>query len=342
MLEVAPCADDEWDRIASAQARATVFHTREWLELIVAVSGAELRLCRFEAGGRVAGAAALFLFRRGPFRLAASPPPQAAVPYLGPLVDDALATQALAALCDEARRQGAVYFETRLAFEPPQADLVAAGFAVEARATFVLDLAPGPEVLWERSLTSACRRAVRKAESSGVIVEEADLEEILPRYYAMAESVFAKWDRPPPLSLDDYRRIAAAQRRGGPVKVFAARLEGVVVAAGIFPHGSGAVYYLDGVSDPSGQAARPNNLLHWHVIQWACGAGVRQYDMVGAGIAGVARFKESFGPALVPYTYAFRNLSQLAGVARAAYARLAPAARSLQYGLGRLLRATRS
>lgn len=336
-LALRECADaGEWDRLIEGLPRATVFHRRAWLDVIGAVSGAQCRLYRIERSGDLIGAAPLFTFRRGPFRIAAAPPPQAAAPYLGPLVEDALAVEALEAMSAEARRVGAAYFEARLDHEI--AGGAAAGFECESRSTYVLDLRPGPDALWNGSLNSGCRRAVRKAQSSEVVVEEVELESFVARYYEMAASVFAKWNRKPPLSLSDYERMARVQKDGQCVKVFAARLAGEIVAAGVFPYGDGAVYYLDGVSDPAGQGARPNNLLHWEVIQWAYRNGLERYDMVGAGISGVARFKETFGPALVPYTYAFRTLSPVAGLARAAYARLAPAARALQYGVGKLLR----
>jgi len=325
-----------WDELVATHAHATVFHRRDWLDLIAAVGGAELRLFRLERDGHPVGGVPLFLFRRGPFRIAASPPPQAAAPYLGPLVDDDLAAEALGAIATQARALGAGYVEVRLDRELPAAALSVASFEGEARATYVLDLEPGPDALWKDRLQSGCRRAVRKAQSSGVVVEELALDSFLDRYFEMAASVFAKWNREPPLSRADYARIARLQRAGECVKVFAARLDGAIVAAGVFPYGHGAVYYLDGVSDPEGQAARPNNLLHWEVIRWACDAGLRRYDMVGAGIAGVARFKETFGPALVPYTYAFRTLGPLTRLARAGYARLAPAARAARFALSRL------
>lgn len=338
MVEVETCVDGDWDRLAGDHPQATVFHRREWLDLIAAVGGAERRLYRLRDAGVEIGGLPLFLFRRGPFRIAASPPAQAAAPVLGPLVDDRRAGDALIATAAEARRLGAAYLEIRVDRVLPQDALRAAGFTVEPRSTYVLDLGPGPDALWKQSLNSGCRRAVRKAESSGVTVAEEPLADFLDRYYEMAASVFARWNREPPLSRADYARLARLQREGGCVKVFAARHEGRIVAAGVFPYGAGAVYYLDGVSDPAGQAARPNNLLHWEIIRWACAAGLQRYDMVGAGIEGVARFKETFGPALVPYTYAFRPLTPLARFARTAYARIAPLARAARYGIGRLQR----
>ena len=159
---------------------------------------------------------------------------------------------------------------------------------------------------------------------------------IFERYYEMAVHVFAKSHRAPPLSRADYAALADIARRGGPVRVFLARHQDRVIAGGIFPFDAQAVYYLDGVSDPEGQEVRPNNLLHWEVIRWACAQGLRRYDMVGAGIESVARFKRGFGPVEVPYTYAFRSRDFMTSAARSTYAFLAPAGRAVQHAAQRM------
>ena len=336
MLELVPCVQmGDWDQLVAAHPRATVFHRSDWLALIARLARAQLHPFLIRRDAAVVGLFPVFIFRRGPFRIAASPPAQVATPYLGPLVDDSMLGDALEAFARAARRLKASYLELRCDREIPPAVLAQASLQHETRATFLLDVSAGPEVLWRSNLTSACRRAVRKAQAAGLVVEETPLSDVLDRYFELAAGVFAKWNRPPPLSRADYAAIGAAAIGGEYIKVFVARRKGTVVAAGIFPFANGTVYYLDGVSDPAGQDARPNNLLHWEVIRWASAAGLTRYDMVGAGIAGVARFKQSFGPAEVPYSYAFRSLSWLAGIARDAYARLAPAARAAQYTLSR-------
>ncbi len=335
MLELVPCAQMiEWDRRLDAQPRATVFHRSDWLAVVARLTGAQLHPFLIQRQAETLGLLPVFVFRRGPFRIAASPPAQAATPYLSLLVDDALLGEALEAFVRAAKQLKASYLEVRFDRDIPPATLAQAQLRHETRATFLLDLSPGPEALWQSSLTSGCRRAIRKAQSSSVVVEEGRLGDIVERYHELAVGVFAKSNRPPPLSRADYAVIAAAADSSW-IKVFVARLEGAVVAAGIFPFANGTVYYLDGVSDPAAQQARPNNLLHWEVIRWASAAGLRRYDMVGAGIAGVARFKQGFGPTEVPYTYAFRSLTPLARIARNAYALLAPAARAAQYALSR-------
>lgn len=338
-LELVPCASEaRWQQYLAELPWATVFHRLAWLKLVARISGSELQLYEVSDRGNSVGLFPLFLFRRGPAKLAASPPPLAATPYLGPAVAPGLVGAALNAAAAEAKRQRAVYAEFRLGSDVAFGEDQPRGFEVERRSTFILDLSTGVEALWSHSLEASCRRAIRKAQKNGVTIEEVQLEDIVERYYAMAAEVFAKYHRPPPLSRAQYSEIAATLKAAPLAKVFVARYAGEIVSAGIFPFDERTVYYLDGVSSESGLAVRPNNLLHWEVICWAVRHGIRKYDMVGAGVAGVARFKRTFGPLEMPYHYCYRALNPLAAVARRLYAFFAPTGRAVRYFFGTRLR----
>lgn len=162
-------------------------------------------------------------------------------------------------------------------------------------------------------------------------MEEVRLQDIVDTYVEMSAQVFAKHHRPPPLGREAFAKIAEVLEGSPLAKVFAARHQGRLLAAGIFPFDRRCIYYLDGASSPEGLALRPNNLLHWEVIRWAVAAGIARYDMVGAGIASVARFKRTFGAGGVPYTYCYRPLAPWVGLARRVYALLAPAGRGVRY-----------
>ncbi len=333
-VELVPCASEAtWERRLKELPGATVFHRFAWLKLVAHLSGSELRLYEISDGAKKVGLFPLFFFRRGAAKLAASPPPLAATPYLGPVAPTEVVAGALEAAALEAKRLSAVYLEFRIAQRLEPGKIKACGFEVEPRSTFVLDLRAGADALWSQFLDSSCRRAIRKAQKSGVEIEEASLAEIVEPYYHMAQEVFSKYHRPPPLSMEQYRQIAETLEAAPLAKVFVARCQGKLLSAGIFPFDEQSVYYLDGVSTESGLAMRPNNLLHWEVICWATRCGIQRYDMVGAGVAGVARFKRSFGPEEVPYTYCFRSLTPWAGLARQAYALFAPAGRMVRYFL---------
>lgn len=63
------------------------------------------------------------------------------------------------------------------------------------------------------------------------------------------------------------------------------------------------MYFLDGASLREYQKLRANNLIQWHIISWAASNGLRTYDMVGANIPSIARFKRGFGGIEVQYPY---------------------------------------
>lgn len=335
-IELIACTSDaEWDALLAQRADATVFHRMFWLRLIARRFNADLKAYVIMADGAVSGLFPAFVYRRGWFRVAVSPPPQTGTPYLGPLVAPALQDIVLDAFVRQMKAARVSYIEIRF---PPQVSEVPRGFQVESRGTHMLDLRPGEEQLWNAALNSGCRRAVRKATAAGVTIAEGDLTTHLDQYFAMAVDVFAKSKRPPVLGRDDYTALAEVARSGGPVKVMFAWHEGRLVAGGIFPYDEQAIYYLDGVSDPGGLQVRPNNLLHWEVIRWACARGLVRYDMIGAGIESINRFKRGFGAVQVSYTYAYRSLDLLTTAARKTYAFLAPAGRAMQYAAQRLSR----
>lgn len=326
----------EYERALRHYPAATVFHQPIWIELVARISGGHPVYLAMdgEDGGPPALLPAVHL-RRGPFRVLASPPPQAAAPYLGPLFGSGVSAAAvLQHFAGFAREEGVGYLEVRLPPDGPERPLPPV-FRPESRTTFVLELEQGEEMLWRESLSPACRRAVRRAAKLGVEVRQEDLASIAPEYARLAAGVFARWNRPPPLDQEDYACVAQAIARGAKALVLVARRGGAIAAAGIFPYDAHTVYYLDGVSDPAHLDARPNNALHWEVIRRALALGLRRYDMVGAGIPGVARFKRTFGPCEVPYLYAWCGLSPWARAARALYATCAPAARALLYRVRR-------
>lgn len=328
LVELRP--QEDWDSLAEPFSPLSVFHRRVWLDLITALAQATFRPVAIECQGQLVGLVPLFQFRRGPLRILASPPPQAATPYLGPVVDHSLLPEVFLALRRFAKERRVAYMELRLAHDLPANLWAPAGFERQERATHVLPLHPDPQQLWQHALDPACRRAVRKAEREGVQIHEVRLGDIAPRYYELARMVFARHRRLPPLHEDDYLRIARAIEEGARVRVLAAVHGGSIIAAGIFPFDEQRVYYLDGVSDRAAQAVRPNNLLHWEVIRWACEQGLQEYDMVGAGIPGVARFKQTFGASERPYTYVFFHGNFLSRLARRLYASAIEPWRALQ------------
>ena len=179
-IAFSPCTSvTEWDALLARHPAGTVFHQMDWLRFIAQRRAAELVPYVVYEHGEPIGVFPVFLYRRGVFRIAASPPPQAAAPYLGPLVPLESTPAVVHAFNTEMHRARISYLEIRFPQTIDAALLAATGFETETRATFMLDLQPGPDAIWSGSLSSACRRAVRKATAAGVVIEQGDLGEHL-------------------------------------------------------------------------------------------------------------------------------------------------------------------
>jgi CelD/BcsL family acetyltransferase involved in cellulose biosynthesis len=330
VLELRRMPDSEapsWDQVVARFAAATVFHTHDWMTAVGRLFGVEkLPLGVFQSG-RMVGAFPTFRARKGPLRVMAAPLGGWATYYGGPLVDASLQSAVLKAF-DALLNQGRIdYAEIRYPHLSAVEALREQGYYVEEKHTYVLSLDQPIDQLW-KGMKSACRRAVRKAQRSGVEVIEPDHKSFLEDYYELAKDTYRKSNRLPPLSARQLGMVWDTLNETQRVKVLLARHEGRVIAGAIFLLFQDKIYYWDGASCRDGLSLRPNNLIHWILIEWAVGHGYRTYDMLGANIPSIARFKQTFGCGLQPFCYAYKCLSWRAALGRALYRKAMPSLRA--------------
>src|SRR3954470_16607508 len=72
--------------------------------------------------------------------------------------------------------------------------------------TYKSDLTKSEDELF-KGMDSACRRCIRKAEKSGVTIEEARDVEFADEYYAQLKDVFAKQGKVPTYSVERVRTL---------------------------------------------------------------------------------------------------------------------------------------
>ena len=320
---------EEWDAWIEADPGAMLFHTSSWLRLLEDVYALQAQPLGAWQGDELLGLFPLQRRRLGPFRLAGSPLMQviASTSYLGPLVPPRQLAATLLALEDALHSSRTDHIE--LAFParlPPDALAQGQrlGYTSETCQAVIVSLAGcSREQLW-RGLSPACRRAVRKAQSAGIEVVAVEDGSFIPEYYRMCLEVYRPTGRLPHLSQDFYTRLWQRLAPLGQARALLAYRDGKLLAGAIFLHYRQQTYYLSGASYDHAQALRPNNLIQWHFMQWAAGQGCTRYDLGGAVIPGITRFKLSLGGVLHPYTRLHRARTPLARLGRAAYKRLIP------------------
>ena len=202
--------DADWTRMDAMPDRV-VFQMREWIELLATTQNAEPVLAVVRDGGVDVGYFTGLVVKRLGIRILGSPFPGWTTDYLGfnllLEVDRRDAARALlpfafgplrclhVELCDRYLQRG---------------DLDGTRYETDcSRRTFVVDLTGSEADVFGR-MTSPCRRAVRKAEKSGVRVEVAQGLPFADEYYEQLQGVFARQSLAPSYGVGRVRELIRA------------------------------------------------------------------------------------------------------------------------------------
>ena len=166
-----------------------------------------------------------------------------------------------------------------------------------------LDLRAGEEALFGR-IDSAARRAVRKAEQSGLSVEFSQSPEAIRAFHTLLCLTRKRHGVPPQpfVFFVNIQRHVLAQNQGW---VALARHGGVVVAGAVFFHSGTTALYKFGASDETYQHLRGNNLVMSTAIKRYAAEGFATFDFGRTSLSneGLRRFKLGWGTTEYPIDY---------------------------------------
>jgi hypothetical protein len=158
-----------------------------------------------------------------------------------------------------------------------------------------LNLAAGEEQLFGR-LESSVRRAIRKAEKDGVVVDISQSLEAMETFYSLQCKTRKKHGLPPqPFSFfSNIHKYILSQNSG---MVAVASWRKTPVAASIYFHLKDRAIYKYGASDETFQHLRGSNLVMWEAIKWYWKRGVKKLHLGRTSMAneGLRRFKLGWG-----------------------------------------------
>ncbi|MHB9286991.1 GNAT family N-acetyltransferase [Halobacteriales archaeon Cl-PHB] len=303
--------DDTWNSHVEESPQAGGFHRAEALSVLADHADATLHRYVGHKGQEPVGVFPVFEVSRGPVTGAFSPPPQLSVPFLGPaMCNQAKLKQRKAERrhrafldgvlesVDEEVSPGYSKFKTGPAYD----DLRPFKWhdcAVAPEYTYVIDLASDPETVLNR-FSSDARRNVTDGATVDYAITEGDA--------ATARQI-----------IDQVRRRYAAQGRPyGPTEDYVADLYEALPDRSIRPYvchvdgdfAGGIVAVADDRSVYRWQGGvRPevevdlavNDHLDWRVMRDAMADGIDRYDLVGAGVPRINKYKAKFNPAVSAY-----------------------------------------
>ncbi|HET9406839.1 MAG TPA: GNAT family N-acetyltransferase [Candidatus Sulfotelmatobacter sp.] len=316
---VDPTAVD-WAKLDGFADR-TVFQTREWLQFVHETQRARTVVCELADGGEITGYFSGLMFSKFGIRMLGSSFPGWTTPYIGfNLVPGTSRKSALAAVEELAWGPlKCLHMEVSdpfFSFEDGK-DL---GFVGEAYASYRTDLTQTEDKLFG-NMDSACRRCIRKAEKSGVVIEEAHDVAFADEYYAQLQDVFAKQGLVPTYPVERVRALIKNLEPTGRILLVRARdAQGKCIATGIFPGFNKIAEFWGNASFRSSQSLRPNEAIHWYAMRYWKKRGVEVYDWGGEGT-----YKEKYGCVAhrVPWftKSRFAVISSLRGQARKMFER---------------------
>ncbi|HEX5397509.1 MAG TPA: GNAT family N-acetyltransferase [Verrucomicrobiae bacterium] len=288
---VNPSDCSDWDALVAAHPQGSIFHTTAWAKTLQqSYDFKPVYFMAGEAGGRSSMLPLMevdswLTGRRG-----------VALPYTDdcePLYSDAGAMRSLTEASlkfGRARKWKSVEWRGgRGLFNGAPAALAYYGHA--------LDLDPDEGRMFSR-LDSSVRRAVRKAEKSGVTVNISQSLQAMKSFYALHCQTRRKHGLPPqPFSFFQNIFEHLLSKKLGMIAI-ASRREQPVAASVYFQLGARAVYKY-GASDEAFQHLRGANLVMWEAIKWHArhGATVLHFGRTSLNNEGLRRFKLGWGAA---------------------------------------------
>jgi hypothetical protein len=294
LIITSPVLRDVWETALKSDSGAVVTQSLPWRDCVLAGGRyADLsRLYEFPSGRRVV----LPLVRRRGVPTATavvSSWPRTWSPG-GPICPDGpVSTAEAAAVLADVSAMRALVTELRLRHDARDPWLTAnSWFHAEAVPWWIIDLTGGAGDVWERKFRGSVRRAIRKAERSGVDVESGRSGRLLGEFCELHRKSVIRWAHTQhgPVWLTRRRRAAdtnpgrlalVAGRFGADCTTWVARYRDRPVAARIVlrsgAYAKGWQAAMD--TDLAASLGGVSQLLDWLTIKDACDDGYRYFDL---------------------------------------------------------------
>jgi hypothetical protein len=291
-----------WDVFLQTHPEATVYHDLRWLNPVCAATGDRLCVYGFFVGGVLAGGVPVQVRTKGPASFARR---AFATPYCPPLfAPHVTVAEQRALLAALAKRNTCTVLAASPFADPPR---YGKEWQEERRATYTLDISD-PESLWQ-SVPYPLRKKIRKARRNGLIFSQDCPPQV---FFELYRKTFERRERGLPFNGKRFCRLLAELETNGIARRYlVATEEGRPCAAGLVVVDSHRAYYELAGTDVEATTLPASALLLWEII---CDLAptYSEFDLVGANLSGVNRFKKQFAGRLVPYSEftAYRTLAE--------------------------------
>ncbi|MDF2954391.1 MAG: Acetyltransferase involved in cellulose biosynthesis [Candidatus Alkanophagales archaeon MCA70_species_2] len=328
-LKVAREEDAElWDRLVESSPHGTIFHTWKWLKIVEKHTNSKLYPIIGYKGTEPVALIPLFYQKKFVLRMVFSPPPHAAVPFLGLLMVN------YDQLKQNKKESNLIEFQKELDYflrdeiranyvnivHPPNfidvRPFIWSGYNVVPNFNYSFDLSIGKEKLWE-NLKKHTRKNIKKASENLEISKGA--KEDLRMIYSQLEKRYQEQGRKLKTRLEYLEDIYDCFKEC--MYIIVAEMNGEVVGGLI------NLVYKDQICSWVGNAKTrikgiyPNDLLIWESIMYGCTNGYKVFYEIGANTERLAQYKANFNPDL-SLNFAIKKSSRVSKIAENIYSQL--------------------
>ncbi|SDK90029.1 lipid II:glycine glycyltransferase FemX [Natronorubrum texcoconense] len=298
---------DEWNRYVERSDGTNPFFRAEALQLQAEDTGSTAHLLAGFKGQEAVGLFPVFEYKKGPITGAFSPAPHSWSCYLGPsLLNVNKLKQRKADRRTKRFLEGCLEWIDR-EISPLYTKFVAAefddvrpfiwnGYDVEPGYTYVVDLEGSEDELLKR-FSSDARSNVRNADEDAYVIEEGtngDVERIVEQVANRYESQGKSFELSP-----EFARAVHERLPDGSIRPYVCRVDDEFLGGILVVDSERTRYrWQGGVKPDTGIDLPINDLLDWHVMRDGLRDGVETYDLVGAGVPSINRYKAKFNPRL--------------------------------------------
>jgi CelD/BcsL family acetyltransferase involved in cellulose biosynthesis len=280
----------DWARILARFQDRTLCQSPAWLAFLEETQRGEIVVAVLREGNAVLGYFAGLLIRKCGVRILGSPFPGWTSSYMGVVLEPEIPrVDALQALKEFAFRD-LKCLHLEVMDRHVSTDAVRDRYLFTSYNSFEVDLSLDEDDIFKR-MSTTCRRCIRQAVRSGMVIQEACDPGFVDDYYSQLIDVFANQRLVPTYSRG---RVAALIRHlqptGNLVLLRAINAEGLCIATVISLAMNNRAELWGTASWRSYQYQHPNELMFWHLFRYWKQRNVNVFDFGGAG-----EYKKKYG-----------------------------------------------
>ena len=297
-ISLLQCSGKTWSNFLEECNESTIFHSIKYLQIIRETVGGELIFyCIQEENGNLIGGIPILRKKLFGVTVLTSPPPGCETPYGGPLVKGDYLKELLHFVVK--LEDNFIFYSTTSPFSKFTEKQFPSKVLVYPKKTFILNLGKPLDILWSH-LEKRARNAVRRFNKYKLEVED-NSKDIKSFYKLLASEYRRAGIRPMPFSF--YRKLFKSYHPHG-LRLMIAWHRDSIAAGLILLMDKERMYYLNGVANRKFLYTAAMSGLQWSAIKLGRELGVRVYDLAGANVKNIAKFKRQWSDRELPY-YSF-------------------------------------